>query len=142
RRWFLMSDRKRMPSKILVSAKQPPVAGTIVNLNGKYGYTPLYQKSRAKPTLLRARRGLRAVGKRKPFLLVYYGSDAAGGWQKLDQPLRTITTVDRFALVKPRGHRGRVMRMLQVPELQAAMGMSPEMKLEIGTRRDRIKLIG
>ena len=142
RRLFLMCDRKRMPSKIPVSAKQPSAARTIVNLNGKYEYTPLYKKSRAKPTLLRARRGLRAVGKRKPFLLVYYGSDAAGGWQKLDRPLRTITTVDRFALVKPQGHRGRVMRMLQVPELQAAMGMPPDMKLEIGTRRERIKLIG
>jgi len=34
------------------------------------------------------------------------------------------------------------MRMLQVPELQAAMGMPPKMKLESGTRRDRIKMIG
>jgi DNA (cytosine-5)-methyltransferase 1 len=32
--------------------------------------------------------------------------------------------------------------MLQVPELQAAMGMPVKMKLEAGTRRDRIKMIG
>jgi DNA (cytosine-5)-methyltransferase 1 len=32
--------------------------------------------------------------------------------------------------------------MLQVPELQAAMGMPPQMKFEAGTRRDRIKMIG
>ena len=31
-----------------------------------------------------------------PFLIVYYGSDGAGGWQALDRPLRTLTTLDRF----------------------------------------------
>jgi DNA (cytosine-5)-methyltransferase 1 len=50
--------------------------------------------------------------------------------------------VDRFALVKPDPEHGHVMRMLQVPELQAAMGMPPQMKFESGTRRDRIKMIG
>jgi len=34
------------------------------------------------------------------------------------------------------------MRMLQVPELQAAMGMPTKMKFESGSRRDRIKMIG
>ena len=33
------------------------------------------------------------------------------------------------------------MRMLQVPELQAAMGMKG-MSFEHGTRRDRIKMLG
>jgi DNA (cytosine-5)-methyltransferase 1 len=82
------------------------------------------------------------MGADRPFLLVYYGSDGGGGWQRLNRPLRTITTVDRFALVKPDPENGYVMRMLQVPELQAAMGMSPKMKFETGTRRDRIKMIG
>ena len=27
------------------------------------------------------------------------GSDGAGGWQSLDRPLRTLTTLDRFGLV-------------------------------------------
>ena len=142
RRLFLICDKERIPPKITASAMQPLPASSVVDLNGKYAYSPLYKKNRAKPTLMRARRALRAVGKQKPFLLVYYGSDAAGGWQRVEQPLRTITTLDRFALVKPRGRRGRVMRMLQVPELQAAMGIPCEMKFEFGTRRDRIKLIG
>ena len=142
RRLFLTCDLKRMPPTVTVSKKQRPTARAILNMNGTYECKPLYKKGRARPTLLRARRALRALGKREPFLLVYYGSDAAGGWQKLDRPLRTITTLDRFALVKPQGKRGRVMRMLQVPELRAAMGMPREMKFEFGTRRDRIKLIG
>ena len=117
-------------------------AKSVLNLNGKYRYTPLYKKGRAKPTLARARRGLRGVGKRKPFLLVYYGSDAAGGWQRLNRPLRTITTVDRFALVKPGPQRGHLMRMLQVPELKAAMGMPNDFSVQASTRRDSIRLIG
>jgi len=44
--------------------------------------------------------------------------------------------------VKPDPKHGHVMRMLQVPELQAAMGMPSNMKLTSGTRRDRIKMIG
>ena len=140
RRLFLLCDRKRTPKKIRVAYKSPPTAKTLVNLNGEYGYTPLYKKNRAKATLARARRALRRLGLKKPFLLVYYGSDAAGGWQSLNRPLRTITTVDRFAIVKRSSH-GREMRMLQVPELQTAMGMKG-MSFEHGTRRERIKILG
>jgi DNA (cytosine-5)-methyltransferase 1 len=140
RRLFLLCDRKRMPNAIAVSAKSPRTAKTLVNLNGKYEYAPLYKKNRAKATLLRARRALRALGKSKPFLLVYYGSDAAGGWQQMNRPLRTVTTVDRFAVVR-RSSRGREMRMLQVPELQVAMGMQA-MRFEHGTRREQIKILG
>ena len=75
------------------------------------------------------------------FLLVYYGNDGSGGWQPLDRPLRTITTVDRFALVEHDGDMWR-MRMLQVPELRRAMGHENDFQMPVGTRRDRIKLLG
>ncbi len=81
------------------------------------------------------------LGENRSFLLVYYGSDYAGGWQRLSTSLRTITTLDRFALVKPR-KKGHVMRMLQVPELKAAMGMPAIFSLGSGTRRDQIFRIG
>lgn len=85
---------------------------------------------------------MKAIGTGAPFLIVYYGSDAAGGWQGLDRPLRTITTIDRFGLVtwadaKP------YLRMLQVPELMRAMGFGTGYDLQgIGSRRDRIRLLG
>jgi len=141
RRLFITCDRRRVPPKIQNPGRGLRKAKEVVNLNGKYEYTPLRKKGRAEPTLARARRGFRTVGKAEPFLLVYYGSDAAGGWQRLNRPLRTITTVDRFALVKPGPKRGHLMRMLQVPELKRAMGMRG-MKFDDGTRRDRIKMIG
>jgi DNA (cytosine-5)-methyltransferase 1 len=142
RRLFLLCSRDNKPAKVLppsgISRKS---ARVIVNMNGVYRYSPLHTPSRATATMERAQRGMKALGPGAEFLLVYYGSDAAGGWQSLDVPLRTITTLDRFALVKPDPH-GYVMRMLQPPELQAAMGFPPEYKLEKGTRRDRIHLLG
>ncbi|HEV7745963.1 MAG TPA: DNA cytosine methyltransferase [Pyrinomonadaceae bacterium] len=142
RRLFLVADRNQEPEKVTPRRHAVRNASKIVNLNGRYKWTPVKKKKRAKATLERFKRGIAVVGMKKPFLLVYYGSDHAGGWQPLNRPLRTITTVDRFAVVKPDPEHGHVMRMLQVPELQAAMGMPPKMKFEAGTRRDRIKMIG
>ena len=142
RRLFLTADLKQEPPKIVPSNRAVSKVAGILDLNGKFKWTPLRAPKRAVATLERAERGIAAMGANKPFLLVYYGSDGGGGWQKLNRPLRTITTVDRFALVKPDTEHGHVMRMLQVPELQAAMGMPLKMKLEVGTRRDRIKMIG
>jgi len=142
RRLFLVADKQQMPLKVMPRKTEPKKVAEIVDLNGVYRWTPLRRPNRAKATLERAERGFAALGETKPFLIVYYGSDGGGGWQRLNRPLRTITTVDRFALVKPDPENGHVMRMLQVPELQAAMGMPVKMKLEAGTRRDRIKMIG
>lgn len=141
-RLFLTADKQQMPPEISPPKTETRKIADIVDLNGKFRWTPLRKPKRAKATLERAERGFSALGEDKPFLLVYYGSDGCGGWQRLNRPLRTITTVDRFALVKPDPQHGHVMRMLQVPELQAAMGMPPQMAFQSGTRRDRIKMIG
>ena len=73
--------------------------------------------------------------------MVYYGSDGAGGWQSLERPLRTLTTLDRFGLVTWDG-RTAMLRMLQAPELKRAMGLDDKYRIEQGTRRDRIRLLG
>lgn len=140
RRLFLLCDRERLPDPVTELTSKPKMVSSVLDQNGTYKYSPLRAERRAKATLERAERAIEAVGPNKPFLMVYYGSDYAGGWQTLDRPLRTITTLDRFALVKP-SPKGHLMRMLQVPELQAAMGMDG-MKFLHGTRRDRIKMIG
>lgn len=140
RRLFLLCDRQRQPCATPVATTAAPNVSSFLRFNDDYRWAPLRTARRAKATIERADRGISAVGKNKSFLLVYYGSDGAGGWQKLNRPLRTITTVDRFALVRP-SRDGHQMRMLQVPELQAAMGMA-SMQLDHGTRRERIKLLG
>ena len=83
---------------------------------------------------------MRELGKGEDFLVVYYGSDRAGGWQRLDRPLRTLTTLDRFGLIRWCG-KTPTLRMLQVPELMRAMGLKG-FHLDHGTRRDKVKLLG
>jgi DNA (cytosine-5)-methyltransferase 1 len=114
----------------------------ILDPPGRWKVSPLYKAGRAEATLIRARRAVEVLGPKTPFLLVYYGSDAAGGWQPLDRPLRTMTTLDRFALIEPSDVHGHTMRMLQVPELRRAMGFGDDYQLTVGTRRDHVKVLG
>ena len=141
RRMFIICDRKKEPLPLSIPSRKKRVAGDIINTNGAYSYTPLKTKNRAKATLERAERAINKLGTKAPFLIVYYGTDHAGGWQSVDAPLRTITTLDRFAYVKP-SHSGHLMRMLQPEELKQAMGWPKAYKIKHGSRRDKIKMIG
>jgi DNA (cytosine-5)-methyltransferase 1 len=141
KRLFITCDRKTTPPEILPARYKPRSAWEILDPPGTWNARPLFGGYRARATLDRARRGFKALGQREPFLIVYYGTDGCGGWQRLDQPLRTITTLDRFGLVEP-NPMGPTLRMLQVSELRRAMGISRRFRLDEGTRRDRIKLLG
>jgi DNA (cytosine-5)-methyltransferase 1 len=142
RRLFVMCDLKVAPKAVHPkNAQSKHSALELIDLNGTYAFAALRSKGRAKATLERAKRAISALSADEPFLLVYYGSDGAGGWQRVDAPLRTVTTVDRFAFVRPTAS-GHEMRMLQVPELKRAMGFPASYLLNHGTRRDRIKLLG
>ncbi len=141
RRLFLICDLLKKPNPVRIPSVASKAALDILDLNGTYKFTPLRSPRRAKATLERADRAIDSLGKSSPFLLVYYGSDHAGGWQPLDAPLRTVTTLDRFALVMPTP-AGHVMRMLQVPELKAAMGMPAKFEIRHGSRRERLRLVG
>lgn len=115
-------------------------AKEVLDINGKWPSRPLYREGRAKATIERAERAISELGRRVPFLVVYYGSDYAGGWQSLDAPLRTITTIDRFGLVTW-NNDVPMLRMLQPPELLRAMGAENH-TLTHGTRRNKVKLCG
>jgi len=141
RRLFILCDRERKLESVKLPLRKKRTARDIIDGNGTYKYSLLHTKRRAKATLERAKRAIKEVGRKSQFLIVYYGSDAAGGWQRLNVPLRTITTLDRFAFVKHDGKR-HVMRMLQPPELKAAMGWPKTYKINHGTRRDRVKMVG
>ena len=141
RRLFIICDKEVIPPTIAPAVLRRRPASAIVDKNGSYPFSPLERPGRAEPTIQRAKRALNALGGGAEFLIVYYGSDAAGGWQRLDVPLRTITTLDRFAYVRPNGS-GYEMRMLQVPELKMAMGFPKTYKLSFGTRREKLKLLG
>jgi DNA (cytosine-5)-methyltransferase 1 len=142
RRLFLLCDRQAEPGLVLPARRRRlRTARDVVEIEGPWESRPLYSEGRAPATLTRAERGMDALPKNEPFLVVYYGSDGSGGWQPLDRPLRTITTLDRFGLVTWQ-KRTPMLRMLQVPELLRAMGFDRKYGLPYGSRRDKIKLLG
>jgi DNA (cytosine-5)-methyltransferase 1 len=142
RRLFILCDRERKPSEVRPRKnRKVRTVFDILDPAGTWDTSPLFDDRRANNTVVRYLTGLNKIGPNQPFLLVYYGSDGGGGWQRLDRPLRTITTVDRFALIDQSGKEPR-MRMLQVSELQRAMGFDKGHQLNGASRRDRIKMVG
>jgi len=140
-RLFLVCDRIAEVPAIQITVEARISARTVLDPPGTWNMSSLFSPKRAANTLARAERAFEHIGRNDPFLLVYYGTDGGGGWQRLDVPLRTVTTLDRFALVEPIGGEHR-MRMLQPPELARAMGLPPDHKINQGSRRDRVRLCG
>jgi DNA (cytosine-5)-methyltransferase 1 len=113
----------------------------ILDPDDRWKFTPVFTEKRAKSTVARARNAIATLGDDAEFLIVYYGSGGDRSWQTLDEPLRTVTCVDRFALVRKLDGEWK-MRMLQVPEIARAMSLPPEHIFTVGSRRERIKLCG
>lgn len=147
KRLFILCDRERMPSPLPRKRGGQKPASSVLDFDlstgqDKWQSRPLYSEGRARPTIERFERGREVLGEGVPFLIVYYGSDGSGGWQPLDRPLRTITTLDRFGLVTWRDGEP-YLRMLQVPELMRAMGFQKEDRFQLtGSRRDQIRQLG
>lgn len=145
KRMFLVCDRRgtTVSREDLLGLVSPSkkTARDIINWKANHPVALLRKPGRAKATLERAERAIAELGAGVPFLIVYYGSDYAGGWQTLDVPLRTVTTVDRFGLVTWKMGTP-YMRMLQPDELLLAMGGSTDHVLPHGTRREKVKLCG
>lgn len=84
-------------------------------------------------------------GEAQPYLVSYYGN---GGAMSVDDPVDTVTTRDRFALVQPRvqvaGEEYLVdigFRMLQPHELAAAQGFRRGYQFT-GSKVEQVKQIG
>ena len=142
RRLFLICDRERMPDEVKPHrGVRRKTVKDILDQQGTWDAGSLRTERRAKATLERAERAIAELGKCVPFLIVYYGSDGSGGWQPIDRPIRTLTTLDRFGLVEW-DDSTPTLRMLQVPELHRAMGFTKGFKLNRGSRRDKIRILG
>lgn len=142
RRLFLLCRRGVAPDPVPVASSiKRKAAKSFIDLGERWPSRILCLPGRAKATLARAERAIAELKPNEPFLIVYYGSDGSGGWQSIDRPIRTLTTLDRFGLVTWR--KGTpFLRMLQAEELQAAMGFPSTYRFEHGTRRDHVKMLG
>ena len=82
RRLFIVCDREVPPEVVAGrSGRRRTVRADVVMWNGPWEAQPLYAPRRADATIEKAERAIAALGRREPFLVVYYGSDGSGGWQ-------------------------------------------------------------
>ncbi len=131
-RMFLVARRGKALPPIASPCLRHVPAREIIDLDAGT-WTPTASKVEA--TQARIEDGRRRFG-RAPFLIAYYGEGSGKIARSLDRPLGTLTTIDRYAIV-----RGDEMRMLSVDECRRAMGF-PAGYVITGTRRDRIMQLG
>ena len=118
-RVFIALTRSKHPIELRLPQREHVAATNIIDFNAGR-WSPIQHKGRAIKTLARITRGRQQHGER--FLTAYYG--ATRGGRSLAQPIGTITTHDRWAVID-----GDRMRMLTVPEAKRAMtfrGALPE----------------
>jgi DNA (cytosine-5)-methyltransferase 1 len=113
-RLFLILTRSKAPL-VLKFKRWPHLAARDFIAWDAFQWSPVRRKGRARATLDRVRDGRKHFG--NEFLMPYYSSGSGESGRSLDRPIGTITTRERWAVV-----RGDQMRMLHRSEYRALMG--------------------
>lgn len=131
RRLFVVGVRARHPLTLGTPDAATIAARSALDLDaGAWRPWSTYApKSRARIAAAQARHGAEV-------LVPYYGSISSHAGRSLDRPIGTLTTRDRYVVV-----RGDVARVLTVEEQLALSGFPAGYPLT-GTRRDRVAQIG
>lgn len=133
KRLFIVCTKSKTPLKLdLPQREHMPINNVI-----EWGYpkwSPIDKPGRSLATLRRIDAGRRQFGER--FVAPYYGSGSGMTGRNIHRPIGTITTLDRWAIID-----GDRMRMMQPPEIKAAMGF-PAHYLLPATRREAIQMLG
>lgn len=131
RRLFIVGTRSARPLMLdLPRRSHVPAANVIALGSGKWSRVD--RPGRSGATLARIANGRAEHG--DTFLTAYYGNERGG--RSINRPIGTITTRDRWAIV-----RGDEMRMLTAGECRAAMGFPANYKLP-ERHRDAVHLLG
>lgn len=113
KRVFIIGTKSKNPIKLkLVTEEHRPFSSIVKWDSAKW--SPISKPGRAQATLLRIESGRSRFG--DCFVMPYYKSGSGKTGRSLDRPLGTVTTKDRWAIVK-----GNNMRMLSVEEYRRAM---------------------
>lgn len=132
-------DAMPLPPLIRVPNTGPTPAWTVLDPPGGHPTRPL--RAKAAQTQARAMGLYDRLGQPDTLILTYY-SGGSGGYA-LDEPLRTVTTRDRFALVTELRSGEPQIRMLQPTEIARGMGWARQPRWPNGTTRtQRVRLLG
>lgn len=121
KRVFIVASRSKAPVSLKLE-KRPQVAVNSVLEWDNYDWNPVNRPGRAASSLQRIENGRRAFGER--FVAPFYGSGSGTTGRSVDRPIGTLTTKDRWSLIK-----GDQMRMLQIPEAKRVMGFRDDYQL-------------
>lgn len=129
RRLFVVASRTRRPIAIPAPTEHRVTAREVLDLDaGPWSNTAGWcERTQSRLVNARAEFG-------SDFLVPYYGSETGG--RSLERPIGTLTTVDRYALV--RGDRGRMLTVAEMLRLSSF----PDGYRLAGNRRDGVKLVG
>ncbi len=133
RRLFIVASKGKTPMVLKIPQRDHVAAGSIIEWEN-YRWSDIQKPGRSLKTLAQIQRGRKGYGER--FVMPYYGSGSGLTGRSLARPLGTVTTRDRWAVVK-----GDKMRMLQPTEYRAAMGFPNSYQLP-ATRQLAIHLLG
>ena len=112
-RLFLVLTKSRAPLFLNLRRERDIPASSFLDLEGG-NWQPINKPGRAKATLERVENGRRQYG--DVFLMPYYGNGSGKTGRSIHRPIGTITTRDRWAIV-----RGNEMRMINRFECRAGM---------------------
>ncbi|MGY2488155.1 DNA cytosine methyltransferase [Cupriavidus sp. CP313] len=132
-RLFLVCTRSRSPIQLKLPRRDHVGVGSVIQWD-EHPWTPIQTPRRSPATLRRIAAGRARYGRR--FVAPYYGSGSGETGRSLDRPIGTLTTVDRWAVID-----GERMRMLQIPEAKAIMGLRQDYQLPT-TKRDAMRMLG
>jgi DNA (cytosine-5)-methyltransferase 1 len=117
-RLFLVITRSKAPLMLELHRRQHVPATSFLDFNAGR-WSDIEKPGRAQATLDRVRNGRKAFGDQ--FIMPYYGKGSGLTGRDPGRPIGTITTLDRWALV-----RGGQMRMLSANEALAAQSFPPD----------------
>ena len=132
-RLFLVLTRSKHPIQLVLPRRPHKPVRDIIEWDA-HRWNPIKRPGRSKRTLARIESGRKAFG--STFVAPFYSSGSGLTGRSIDRPIGTISTVDRWALI-----RGDEMRMLQPSEIRAGMGL-PQHYVLPNNRREAIHLLG
>ncbi len=133
-RMFLVATRSKAPLQLKLPRRDHVGAAAFIDFNsGKWA--PIRKPGRSEATLRRVFQGRRDLQSGR-FLVPYYGSGSGLTGRSISRPIGTITTLDRWAVV-----RGGHMRMLSHHEARAAMGFPSDYQLP-KNHKDALHMLG
>ncbi|MGQ3054244.1 MAG: DNA cytosine methyltransferase [Roseateles sp.] len=132
-RLFLVCSRSKSPIQLrLPKREHQPVANVI---DWDYpNWSPIITPKRKPATIRRIAAGRAAFGDR--FVTPYYSKGSGLTGRSIHRPIGSLTTVDRWAVID-----GDRMRMLQIHEAKAVMGMREDYALP-KVKRAAMHLLG